>query len=84
MTATGYQALTAIPLIPREGTRKQAVRNGNNTAWLCCNCHQQILLGAGNFGVREKPIQCPGCGAVYRVKFADNRPDEVKQVQEGM
>jgi len=77
---TGYQALETIPLIPQAGERRQAARNGNNAAWLCCSCHQQILLGAGNFGVREKPIQCPECGAVYRVEFANNRPDAVQHV----
>ncbi len=77
----GFQKLESIRLVCQTGEWRQAIRNGNNAAWLCSCCNEEPLLGAGLRGAREKPVRCRRCGAHYQVEFGTEGADKNKPVR---
>ena len=59
-----------IPLRLRDGQVREAVRTGNNAAWLC-GCDRRLpLVGKSDDARSPLPswqVTCPSCGRSYRV-----------------
>jgi hypothetical protein len=79
------QNLSEIPLSFLNGETAQAVKTGNNAAWICPCDRDLPLLGfsdAADSTSTRAVITCPGCGRSYKVVAAKRQgvPTRVQEI----